>query len=562
MTDAPLYFAPLGGAGEIGMNVNLYGAEGRWMMVDLGLTFADERLPGVDIILPDIGFVAEERERLDGLVLTHAHEDHLGAVPYLWPRLDCPIWCVPFTAAVLRRKLEESGIRRRVPIRVVQPGEAFTVGPFVCRFVHMTHSIPEAAMLVIETPHGRVVHTGDWKLDPAPQVGAVSEIEALQDVGKGGVLAMVADSTNIMSPGTSGSEAEVLESLTELIAAQPHRVVLTTFASNVARLQTAMRAGRAAGREVALIGRSMRRMVAAAKDCGYLDDMPALVDERDIMDLPRDKVMLVCTGSQAEPRAAIARVAAGTHPRIRLETGDAVIFSSKIIPGNERVIYDLHNNLVRGGVQVITEDDHFVHVSGHPARDEVAQLYRWVKPRIAIPVHGELRHLREHVAFAKAHGAEHALLVTDGDLVRLAPGEPEITGEVPIGRHAFEDGEMIAVEADRFRLRRKLASNGSVFVSLVLDHAGSVLAPPQVASVGSVELDEDAEARRRLADALVSEIEGLDDHEVETDARIEERLRTAVRRLLGLSRERRPVIQVQITRLSPEMLAQLEEVST
>ncbi len=562
MTETPLYFAPLGGAGEIGMNVNLYGAEGRWMMVDLGLTFADERLPGVDIILPDIGFAVTERARLDGLVLTHAHEDHLGAVPYLWPRLECPIWCVPFTAAVLKRKFEESGIKRRIPLHVVQPGEPFTVGPFTCRFVHMTHSIPEAAMLVIDTPHGRLLHTGDWKLDPAPQVGSVSEIEALQEVGKGGVLAMVADSTNIMSPGTSGSEAEVLDSLSELIAAQPHRVVLTTFASNVARLQTAMQAGQAAGREVALIGRSMHRMVAAAKDCGYLEDMPALLDERDIMDLPRDKVMMLCTGSQAEPRAAIARIAAGTHPRIRLDSGDSVIFSSKIIPGNERVIYDLHNNLVRAGVQVITEDDHFVHVSGHPARDEVAQLYRWVKPRIAVPVHGELRHLREHVTFARANGCEHALLVTDGDLVRLAPGEPQIEGELPIGRHAFEDGEMIAVDADRFRLRRKLASNGTVFVSIVLDRAGSVLAPPQVASVGSVELDDDEGARRRVADALVEEIEGLDDHEVESDAKIEDRLRTAVRRLLGLSRERRPVIQVQITRLSPEMLAQLEEVST
>lgn len=562
MTDQPLYFAPLGGAGEIGMNVSLYGAGDRWMMVDLGITFADERLPGVEIILPDITFALDEKAKLDGLVLTHAHEDHLGAVPYLWPQLKCPIWCVPFTAAVLRRKFDESGIRGAVPLNVVQPGEPFQVGPFTCRFIHMTHSIPEAAMLVIDTPHGRVLHTGDWKLDPAPQVGAVSQIEALQDVGRDGVLAMVADSTNIMTPGTSGSEAEVFDSLTGLIARQPNRVVLTTFASNVARLQTAMRAGAAAGREVALIGRSMHRMIAAAKDCGYLKDMPRLVDERAVMDLPRDRVMLLCTGSQAEPRAAMARIAAGNHPRISLDTGDTVIFSSKIIPGNERIIYDLHNNLVGAGVDVITEDDHFVHVSGHPSRDEVAQLYRWIKPRIAVPVHGELRHLREHVTFAKEHGAEHALLVTDGDLVRLAPGEPRLEGEVPIGRHAYDDGSMIAVDADRFRLRRRLGNNGTVFVSLVLDSFGSVLAPPQVSSVGTVELEEDERAQRRLADALVEEVEGLDDHEAEDDARIEERVRGSVRRLLGLSRDRRPVIQVQITRLSPELLAQLEDVST
>ncbi len=562
MTDQPLYFAPLGGAGEIGMNVSLYGAAGRWMMVDLGITFADERLPGVEIILPDISFAIDEKQRLDGLVLTHAHEDHLGAVPYLWPQLACPIWCVPFTAAVLKRKLDESGVRERVPLNVVEPGERFDVGPFTCRFIHMTHSIPEAAMLVIDTPHGRVLHTGDWKLDPAPQVGEASQIEALQELGREGVVAMIADSTNIMTPGTSGSEAEVFESLTGLIARQPNRVVLTTFASNVARLSTAMRAGAAAGRQVALIGRSMHRMVAAARDCGYLKDMPRLLDERAIADLPRNKVMLLCTGSQAEPRAATARIAAGTHPRITLDPGDTMIFSSKIIPGNERIIYDLHNNLVGAGVDVITEDDHFVHVSGHPSRDEVAQLYRWVKPKIAVPVHGELRHLREHVSFAKAHGAEHALLVTDGDLVQLAPAPPAIVGEVPIGRHAYDDGSMVAVEADRFRLRRRLGNNGTVFVSVVLDHFGSVLAPPQLASVGTIELDDDPHAQQRLIDGLVEEIERLTDRDAEDDARIEERLRSAVRRLLGLSRERRPVIQIQITRLSPEMLAQLEDVST
>ncbi|MEO1090811.1 MAG: ribonuclease J [Pseudomonadota bacterium] len=562
MTDQPLYFAPLGGAGEIGMNVNLYGVGGRWLMVDLGITFADDRLPGVEIILPDIAFIEGERDGLDGLVLTHAHEDHIGAVPYLWQRLRCPIWCVPFTAAVLKRKLDESTINQRVPIHVVQPGEPFQVGPFGCRFLHMTHSIPEASMLVVDTPHGRILHTGDWKLDPAPLLGDDADIEGLQALGKDGLLAMVADSTNITTPGTSGSEAEVLESLTKVIAAQPNRVVLTTFASNVARLQTAMLAAVRAGREVALIGRSMRRMVAAARDCGYLQDMPKLIDERDVADLPRSRVLLLCTGSQAEPRAALARIAGGYHPRIALDAGDTAIFSSKIIPGNERIIYDLHNQLVRVGVTVITEDDHFVHVSGHPSRDEVAQLYRWAKPKVAIPVHGELRHLREHVAFARDHGAEHALLVTDGDLVQLAPGEPAVVGEVPVGRHAFEDGRMVAVGADRYRQRRKLANNGTVFVSLVLDSFGSVLAPPKVTSVGSVELDDDDSARQDLADRLVDEIEQLGDRDIEEDARVEDRVRAAVRRLLQIPRDRRPIIQVQILRLSPEMLAQLEDVAT
>ncbi len=563
MTDTPLLFVPLGGAGEIGMNVNLYGLNDRWLMVDLGITFADDRLPGVEIILPDIGFAESQKGKLDGLVLTHAHEDHIGAVPYLWERLRCPIWCVPFTAAVLRRKLDESPIRERVPINVVEPGERFDVGDFPCRFIHMTHSIPEASMLVLETPHGRVLHTGDWKLDPAPQLGEPGQIDALQDLGRdGGVLAMIADSTNITNPGTSGSEAEVLDSLIKVIGDQPNRVVLTTFASNVARLQTAMQAATRAGRRVALIGRSMRRMVAAAKDCGYLGDMPPLVDERDVMNLPRREVLLLCTGSQAEPRAALARIATGSHQRISLDPGDSAIFSSKIIPGNERVIYDLHNHLVKQGVTVITEDDHFVHVSGHPSRDEVAQLFRWVKPRTVVPVHGELRHLNEHVTFALAHGAKHAVLATNGDVVQLAPGEPKTIGTVPVGRHAFEDGDFLAVNADRYRQRRKLANNGTVFVSLVLDGFGSVLAPPKVSSVGSVELDDDPAALRGLADALVDEMERMNDRDIEEDDRVEERVRTALRRQLKLSRDRRPVIQVQIVRLSPELLAQLEDAAT
>lgn len=562
MSTPPLYFAPLGGAGEIGMNVNLYGYDGRWMIVDFGLTFADDRLPGVDIVLPDTTFLESEQENLLGLVLTHAHEDHLGAVPYLWDKLGCPVICAPFTASVLKRKLAESSPVLDVPIKIVEPGETFKLGPFSCHFLHMTHSIPEANMLVIETPYGRILHTGDWKLDPAPLVGAPSDVAALQELGGEGVLALVADSTNVMTPGTSGSEAEVLDSLTGLIADQPNRVVMTTFASNIARLQTAMKAGVAAGREVAVVGRSMRRMLGAAKECGYLKDMPTLVEERDIAQLPRNRVMLLCTGSQAEPRAALARVAHNSHPRISLDPGDTAIFSSKIIPGNERIIYDLHNQLIRRGVTVITEDDHFVHVSGHPCREEVEQLYRWVRPKVAIPVHGELRHLHEHVALAKRLGTERALFVTDGDLVELAPGPAAVVGELPTGRCVLEEGRFLTVGADRFRQRRKLAAHGTLFVSLVLDRAGSVLAPPVVTSVGTVDVGDDEDEHQQMIQAVIEEIDRLDDRDVGDDGRIGDVVRAAVRRNLRLSRERRPVIQVQITRISQEMLEQLEEVAS
>ncbi|HLT02336.1 MAG TPA: ribonuclease J, partial [Geminicoccaceae bacterium] len=383
MPDGELLFVPLGGAGEIGLNLNLYGLREQWLMVDLGLSFADETLPGVEIVLPDPTFIAERSERLSGLVLTHAHEDHFGAVPYLWPRLRCPIWCTRFTAAVLARKLEDAEIKG-VEVHVVEPGERFMVGPFDCSLLHVTHSIPESHALALRTPLGNVLHTGDWKLDPAPLVGPLTATDDLEAFGREGVLAMVADSTNILNPGTSGSEAEVRDSLRKLIGTLPNRVVLTTFASNIARLETAMHVANEAGRMVAAVGRSMHRMIDAAREVGYLEDVPPLLDERAASELPPDKVLWLATGCQGEPRAALARIAAGQHPTVRLEPGDTVVFSSKIIPGNERTLYNLHNSLISRGIEVITERDHFVHVSGHPCRDEVEQMYHWIRPEIAI----------------------------------------------------------------------------------------------------------------------------------------------------------------------------------
>jgi ribonuclease J len=548
MESQELLFVPLGGAGEIGLNLNLYGLDGQWLMVDLGISFADETLPGVEIVLPDPQFIEARSGNLAGLVLTHAHEDHFGAIPYLWQRLRCPIWCTRFTAAVLRRKLDDSRLKG-VPLNIVAPGERFRVGPFDCALIQVTHSIPEAHALALRTPLGNVLHTGDWKLDPAPLIGSLTGSDDLEAFGHEGVLAMVADSTNILNPGTSGSEAEVRDSLLELIGRQPNRVLLTTFASNVARLETAIKVAAATGREVAAVGRSMRRMIEAAREVGYLQDIPDLVDERTASELPRQRVLWLATGCQGEPRAALTRIAAGQHPAVSLEAGDTVIFSSKIIPGNERTLYNLHNALIRAGIEVITEEDHFVHVSGHPCRDEVEQMYRWIKPEIAIPVHGEARHLHEHLAFARRLGVPQALEVRNGDLVRLAPAPAEIVDTVPTGRLVLENDGLVAAGDDLFRTRRRLMAHGTVQVGLVLDRYGTMLASPQLSAFGAVDLERESGLRDTVQTAIEDAVEELDDEAALDDEQIRTSVRVAVRRAFKLVRERRPIIEVQITRL-------------
>ncbi len=559
MSAGELRFVPLGGVGEIGMNVYLYGLDDSWLMVDLGLTFADDRLPGADIVLPDIRFAEQERDRLRGLVLTHAHEDHLGAVPHLWPRLRCPIWCSAFTAAVLRRKFAEEGIAAQDAIRILKPNERFTAGPFRCRLLHVTHSIPEAGALVLETDAGTVLHSGDWKLDPAPLVGDRTDDLAFERLGESRVLALVCDSTNVLTPGTSGSEAEVRDSLVELIRGLPERVVLTTFASNIARLETAITAAHAVGREVCVVGRSMRRMLEAAREVGYLKDIPPVLDERDAAALPRKRALYLCTGSQGEARSALARIALGQHPRVRLEPGDTAIFSSKIIPGNERTLYNLHNQLVARGVEVITEEDHFVHVSGHPCRAELEQMYRWIKPEIAVPIHGEARHLAAHMRLARELGVAQPVLVKNGDVLRLAPGPATIVGEVPVGRRVLESDELVDATDDLYRERRRLMNYGSVFVTLVLDELGTLLTLPRPTALGVVEVERLERVQDALQTAITAAIEGLDDEAVLSDARVKEAVRAGVRQALDLGRDRRPFIEVQVVRLGPEALEALED---
>ncbi|MEO1019959.1 MAG: ribonuclease J, partial [Pseudomonadota bacterium] len=553
--DGELLFTALGGVGEIGMNVYLYGLDGQWMMVDLGITFADDRLPGADIVLPDLTFIEQQKDRLKGLVLTHAHEDHLGAVPYLWPRLNCPIYCSPFAAAVLKRKLDEAGVRPGGKLRVVEPGELFKVGPFSNSFISVTHSVPEANALAIECERGRLLHSGDWKLDPMPLLGKRTDARALEEFGDKGALALISDSTNVLNAGTSGSESEVRDSLTKLIAEQPNRVVLTTFASNIARMQTAIHAAREAGREVFIVGRSMNKMMEAARDVGYLGKLPPLRDLRELDELPRNKVMLLATGSQGEPRAALVRIASNQHPKVKLDAGDTVIFSSKIIPGNERTLYNLHNLLVTRDIEVITEEDHFVHVSGHPCRDEMEQLYRWIRPEIAVPMHGEARHLHAHQRFAQKLGVPRSLLVENGSLLRLAPGIPEIIDEVPVGRMVFESEEIIEAGDELYRTRRRLMNHGTILVSLVFDDLGSLLSEPRIAAHGLVDAERLGQVRSRVVEQIMDAVEELNDDDVDDDDRIRDATRFALRQALDLPRFRRPLVEIQILRLSQEALA-------
>lgn len=541
-----LLFLPLGGAGEIGMNLNLYGYNGKWLMVDLGITFADETLPGIDIIVPDPAWIVDRRKDLLGLIITHAHEDHLGAVPYLWRQLRCPIWATGFAASVLRKKLADHGIDN-VPITVFEPGETIELGPFKATAISITHSIPESQALAIETPQGLILHTGDWKLDPQPMLGPVTDGNALSRFGDAGVLAMIGDSTNVFTPGTSGSEASVKQGLLKAIDGKTGRVAITTFASNVARLQTIAEVGAESGRHVCLVGRSLWRFFEAARENGYLANMPAFVDEEDTGFLPAEKILYICTGCQGEPRGAMARIASGTHRNIALGRGDTVIFSSKIIPGNERTLYQLHNELASAGVEVITEKDAPVHVSGHPCRDELAEMYRMVRPQIAVPVHGEARHLIAHAKLARSLGVKQTMVLKNGQMMRLAPGPIDIVEEVPAGRLAVDGPNLVTPQDKLLQSRRRLQHNGAAMVSLVLDQDGRLLAPPMVACHGIgaevADLNESAQA------AVETAIDRMPARIARDDEAVREAARVAVRKTVRQFLERRPIIEVQLTRL-------------
>jgi ribonuclease J len=544
-----LYFLPLGGSGEIGMNLNLYGYRGDWIMLDCGVTFGDDSFPGVEVVMPDPAFIVERKSRLLGIVATHAHEDHIGAIPYLWPQLKCPIWATPFTASLLRAKLSEAGLLHQVELNVVPMSGRFTIGPFDLELITLTHSIPEPNAVAIRTPVGTVMHTGDWKLDPEPLLGDVTDEAALIRVGDEGVMAMVGDSTNALKEGTSGSEAELQASLTELIGRYQGRVAVACFASNVARLQTIAQAAHTHGRDVALIGRSLWRMDKAARENGYLADLPRFLTEEEAGYVPSDRILLICTGSQGEPRAALMRIAQENHAHIVLEEGDVVIFSSRIIPGNEKPIGRLQNALARLGVDIVTEQDHFVHVSGHPARAELARMYQMVRPLVAIPVHGEARHLAAHAALAMECQVHDALIIENGDVVRLDRQGATIAGQVPAGRIASDGRRLIPLDGAILQQRKRVVHQGGVVATVILDRAGGLAAPPQISLIGLAERDEAEAMSATLRDKVTAAVESLPRPMKQDDDAVRDTANRALRRAINERSGKRALIDVQLVRL-------------
>lgn len=533
-----LLFCALGGSGEIGMNAVLYGTAGKWLMIDCGVTFADAGYPGIDLILPDLQFIEERADDLVGIVITHGHEDHIGALPYLAEDLGVPLYATPFTAGLVRGKLEEEGIANRVKLRVIKDEEPFQLGPFRLRFVPVSHSIPEANALLIETEAGRIFHTGDWKLDPAPVIGTPSTAEQLTAIGDEGVDVLVCDSTNVFNAEASGSESSVRDGLTEVVGNAKGRVLVTTFASNAARLHTLGQVARDTGRQLCVTGRSLDRILRVAKATGYLLDFPETVDAETAMKLPRNRVLIVATGGQGEPRAALARVADGTH-QISLSAGDAVVFSSRQIPGNETAIGRIQNILAAKGVEMVTERQAHVHVSGHPGRPELADMYRWIRPELLVPVHGEMRHLQEHGRFGKAEGIPDSLVQANGDVIRLAPGPAKKVGNATVGRLVLDGDVILPADGAAINERRKLAINGQISVAVAV-RDGRLLGRPEI-RVQGLPVEEDrvafvADAGEAAAQAVKSGKRNVD--------RVREDVRLAVRKIATRWTGKKPIVDV------------------
>ncbi len=537
-----LLFLALGGSGEIGMNVNLYGCRGKWLMVDCGLTFGDHDYPGIDLVLPDLDFIERRRGELVGMVLTHGHEDHIGAIPYLAADLKVPIYATAFTAGLVAGKLEEEGLTGQVQLRIVEPTAELDLAPFRITYVPVAHSIAEANALLIDTPHGRVFHSGDWKIDDTPVLGNRTSAERLTAIGDEGVLALVCDSTNAFTDQVSGSEADVYGGLLKTVAEAPGRVLVTTFASNAARLDTIGRVADETGRRIALAGRSVERNIKVAKATGYLRDFPEPVRYDEAMRLPRSELLILATGGQGEPRAALGRIASGQH-ELKLGDGDTVIFSSRQIPGNENAVGRIMNQLSKLGVVTVTDRQAHVHVSGHPGRPELKRMYDWIRPDILVPVHGEPRHLREQARFGVANGIRHAVVQENGDVIRLAPGEPKKLGEERVGKLVLDGDVILPADGTTINERRRMAYGGVIAVSIALDRRGALVGEPLVRPLG-VPVEEDrADFIRDAADMAARAVEPRMDEE-----KLREAVRLAVRRCATAWTGKKPLVEVLVLR--------------
>ncbi|MGI4776375.1 MAG: ribonuclease J [Janthinobacterium lividum] len=547
-----LLFLPLGGCNEIGINVNLYHFKGKWIMVDCGSGFADEYLPGVDMVVADLSFIEKHKKDLLGLILTHAHEDHLGAIQYLWSSLECPVYATTFTANFLKIRLKDYEFTKRIKINELKPSSKINLDPFSIEMVPLTHSAPEMQALMIRTEAGNILHTGDWKFDPDPVVGNKNDEKVLSSYGDEGVLALVCDSTNVFNANISGSEGDLRKSLVDIIAGCPKMVVATTFASNLARLDTLIHAGQKAGRKVALTGRSLHRILAAAQESGYLQDINPIIDEKNISKFKREELLIIATGCQGEPLAATSKMATNTHQTIKLAPKDTIIFSSKIIPGNDKKIFRLFNIFVKAGVEVITERDHFVHVSGHPSVEELKKMYALVRPKICIPVHGEPVHLHEHAKLAKKSGIKEAIEVENGSIVLLDQSQQSrVIARVDNGYLAVDGKCLLPADSSIFRTRRRMRESGIVVASIILDRRGEVVANPILSMPGLLDADEDSQLIHLMKNDI-SESLNIQNAEVKGNVandQIENLVRSSLRKVLKNEINKSPIIIVNIERL-------------
>ena len=548
-----LIFCPLGGSGEIGMNMNLF-AYGKpdnqkWIIVDIGVTFADDSIPGIDLIYPDPGFIIDKKDDLLGIILTHAHEDHIGAITHIWPKLKCKIYATPFTSVLITEKFKEKKIDITGYLNIVKLNSTINLEPFKIEFVTLTHSILEPNGLKIQTPVGNILHTGDWKCDPDPLIGENINSKRLKEIGKDGVITMICDSTNVFSAGRAGSELDVRKNLLKVTERLDKRIIITSFASNVARMETAFYCAEKIGRQIALVGRSMHRIYKAARQCGYLNNVIEPLDARDAKNISREKIVYLCTGSQGEPMGAMNRISNYTHPDVFIERGDAVIFSSKIIPGNEKKLYKLHNQLVKEGIEVISEENEYIHVSGHPNREDLRDMYNWIKPKSVIPVHGEHRHMLEHINFAKEMQVPYPIKVENGDIVRLYPGKkPEVYDKAPSGR-VYVDGS-IGVEEDSLSIkeRKNVSANGFIEATILITPKGNIHNRPLITFRG-LPINEKEEFQNGLEDEIDKTVKSFSLNNKKQETNLIDALKSTCRKFTKQKTGKRPLANINLVRI-------------